>query len=387
MSRDARRLLGLTAAFVVALMGCGGESPGEGGSSGQPSTASAMEPMEAQTGTVVVDGLNGPMGVMVDGSGNVWVVDSGVGGDQTMVFPSIADGTPTDMSFGNTSRLIRVSPDGTESELAHFPSVAYPEGPEGANRVAMLNETVYVSSGGWSDGMQVDRVPFMASISRFEEGKMTEIANTWDLERTQNPAGALVETHAYGLAGGSDGMLWMADAAGNDLLKVDPATGDVELVAVFDAMPGPIPNPNRGGAKEIEPVPTSVAFDDDGNIYVSLLSGVPFLPEMSKVVQVTQDGVVSDYSTGLTMLTDLKTAPDGHLYAVSIGVFTEEGPQPNSGSVLRIGEGTAETVISGLSNPTALAFDSAGNAYVTTNGLGVPGSGEVLRFDGVGSPM
>jgi len=343
--------------------------------------------MDAAMGTVVVDGLNGPMGVMVDGSGNVWVVDSGVGGDETMVFPSIADGTPTEMSFGNTARLIRVSPDGTESDLAQFPSVAYPEGPEGANRVAMLNGTVYVSSGGWSDGMQVDRVPFMASISRFQDGKMTEIATTWDLERTQNPAGALVETHAYGLAAGPDGMLWLSDAAGNDLLRVDPATGHVDLVAVFDAMPGPIPNPNRGGAKEIEPVPTSVAFDGDGNIYVSLLSGVPFLPEMSKVVRVTRDGVVSDYSTGLTMLTDLKEAPDGHLYAVSIGVFTEEGPQPNSGSVLRIGEGTSETVISGLSNPTALAFDSAGNAYVTINGLGAPGSGEVLRFNDVASPM
>ena len=273
-----------------------------------------------------------------------------------------------------------MSPDGTSTDLAFFPSIAYPEGPEGAARVAMLNGNVYVTSGSWSDGMHMDRMPFMGTISRYEDGSTTEIATTWDLEEAQNPAGALVETHPYGLAAGPDGMLWVADAAGNDLLRVNPSTGAIELVAVFDVMPGPIPNANRGGANEIEPVPTSVTFDGAGEMFVSLLSGVPFLPGMSKVVHVSPDGAVTDYSTDLTMLTDLKTGPDGMLYAVSMGVFAEEGPEPNSGAVLRIGKGTSEIVISGLSLPTALSFDAAGNAYVTTNGLGAPGSGEVLRF-------
>jgi len=373
-------------AAPMVVLACGGEASESGTPESAPEMAAPV-PMEATSGTVVASGFNGPMGVMVDAAGNVWVVDSGTGGDETMVFPSLEDGTPTELAFGNTARLVRVSPDGTSTDLAYFPSVAYPEGAEGANRVAMLNGTVYVSSGAWSDGRDMDRIPLMGAVCRFEDGKITEVANTWDLEESQNPAGALVESHTFGLTAGPDGMLWVADAAGNDLLRVDPSSGAVELVAVFDAMPGPIPNPNRGGAHEIEPVPTSVAFDDAGNIFVSLLSGVPFIPGKSKVVQVSRDGTVTDYSTDLTMLTDLKEAPDGALYAVSMGIFAEEGPEPNSGAVLRIGPGTSETVISGLSLPTALAFDAAGNAYVTTNGLGAPGSGQVLKFQGVAAGM
>ena len=108
---------------------------------------------------------------------------------------------------------------------------------------------------------------------------------------------------------------------------------------------------------------------------------MPFLPGSAKVVRVTEDGAVSDYATDLTMLTDLQAGPDGNLYAVSMGVFTEQGPTPNSGSVIRIGEGTtSEPVLTGLSFPTGLAFAANGDAYVTINGLGPPESGEVVKY-------
>ena len=185
----------------------------------------------------------------------------------------------------------------------------------------------------------------------------------------------------------------MADAGANDLLKVDPTTGQVELVAVFDGVPAPMPNPNRGDAMEADPVPTGVTFDQDGNLYVSLLPGFPFLPGSAKVVQVTPDGKVSDYATGLTLLTDLRTGPDGHLYAVQIGTFTEEGPVPNSGALIRIQAGDgSEVIIGGLSFPTSVAFNAAGDAYVTINGgFSPPGTGAVMLYKGVthmaGSPV
>jgi sugar lactone lactonase YvrE len=137
---------------------------------------------------------------------------------------------------------------------------------------------------------------------------------------------------------------------------------------------------------EADPVPTAVAFDDAGNAYVSLLSGYPFIPGSAKIVRVTPEGEISDYATGLTMPTDLQRGPDGELYAVQFGMFTEQGPAPNAGSLVRVKEGTAsEVVVSGLSFPTSLAFDQDGNAYVTINGLGAPGSGAVMRFDGLTS--
>jgi sugar lactone lactonase YvrE len=356
-----------------------------------PAAEMSMEapggPMPASAGVAVATGLNAPMRVLAGEAGTLWVTEAGVGGDEMRTFPSLEDGSPTELPFGYTGRVLRVSPGGAVTEMATYPSIAYPEGAEGAAGLAMLNGTLYATTGLWEEHMGEERMEDMAVVVRFEDGEPVEVANTWDLEEERNPAGALVESHPYGITAGPDDMLWIADAAGNDLLRMDPETGDIELVAVFEAMEGPIPNAFRGGAYEIEPVPTAVAFDDAGNIFVSLLSGIPFLPEKAKVVRVTRDGQVSDYSTGLTMLTDLKTGPDGSLYAVSMGVFSEEGPSPNSGAVLRIGEGTYEVAVAGLSLPTSVAFDDAGNAYVTTNGLGAPGSGEVLRFDAVAPPM
>jgi hypothetical protein len=197
-----------------------------------------------------------------------------------------------------------------------------------------------------------------------------------------NPDPNLIQSHPYDLAAGPDGLLWVADAGGNDLIKVDPASGNIELVTVFEGVPSPLPNANRGGAQESDPVPTGVAFDSAGNTYVSLLPGFPFLPGASKVVKVGSNGAVSDYATGMTMLTDLVTGPDGMLYAVSIGQFTEQGPVPNNSAVLRIKEGDAsEVLVDGLSFPSSIDFNDAGDAFVTINGIGAPGSGEVVRFD------
>jgi hypothetical protein len=99
---------------------------------------------------------------------------------------------------------------------------------------------------------------------------------------------------------------------------------------------------------------------------------------------VADDGSVSDFATGLTMLTDLKLGPDGHLYAVSFGMFTEEGPVFNSGSVIRILEdGSSEIVIDGLPFATAIALDEAGNGYVAINGAAIPEAGTVVYYEGL----
>jgi hypothetical protein len=55
-------------------------------------------------------------------------------------------------------------------------------------------------------------------------------------------------------------------------------------------------------------------------------------------------------------------------------------------------EGDAsEVVVDGLSFPTAIDFNSNGDAYVTINGVGAPGSGEVVMYAGLinqaGSPL
>lgn len=293
---------------------------------------------------------------------------------------------------GDTAQVVRVAPDGTQTVAGKLPSVLTGEEASGGSRLALLNGTLYGTSGGWLESIGPEPMPNMAAVVKIDGGQVSEVANTWTLENSQNPDGYIKESHPYGMAAGPDGMLWVADAGANDLLKVDPATGNVTLVATFSGIPGPSPNPNRGNATESDPVPTAVAFDQGGNIYVSFLPGFPFLPGSAKVVKVTVGGQVSDYATGLTMVTDLRSGPDGNLYAVQLGQFTEQGPVPNSGAIVRVKEDDAsEVVASGLSFPTSIDFNAAGDAYVTINGVGAPGSGQVVMFAGLtsqaGSPM
>jgi len=84
------------------------------------------------------------------------------------------------------------------------------------------------------------------------------------------------------------------------------------------------------------------------------------------------------------MLTDLQLGPDNELYAVQFAEFGENGPTPNSGALVRIaqGEGSA-TILSALSFPTAVTFNTAGDAYLTINGVGAPGSGQVVMYSGI----
>lgn len=354
----------------------------------------SMQEAEAEAAggpRTVATGLNAPMDVVVAPDGRVFAIDSGTGGDTEIPFVNPDTGEATTATVGDTARVVQVSPDGTESVVVTLPSILVGEESVGGAGLALLDGNLYATNGAWIGGTG-DAIPNTGAVLEIEMGQATEVAQTWLVEQAQNPDGYVLEDHPYHLTAGPDGNLWVANAGANTLLKVDPASGDVEVVAVFEGLPSPLPNPNRGGAQESDPVPTGVAFGPDGSIYVSLLPGFPFLPGSAKVVQVTPDGEVTDYATGLTMLTDLAAGPDGNLYAVQIGVFSEQGPVLNSGQIIRVQAGGAsESVVDGLSFPTGIDFNADGDAYVTTNGVGAPGSGEVMVFPGLtameGTPL
>jgi len=91
-------------------------------------------------------------------------------------------------------------------------------------------------------------------------------------------------------------------------------------------------------------------------------------------------------------MTDLTQGPDGAMYGVQFAIFGEQGPQFGSGAIVHIQEGAAsEIVLGGLPFPTAIDFDMDGNAYITINGIGAPGSGQAIKVDGLidmsGQPM
>ncbi|MCC6170004.1 MAG: ScyD/ScyE family protein [Caldilineaceae bacterium] len=353
-------------------------------------SALVMQPSPVFTqegGTVIAEGFNGPQGVYVADDGAIYVADSGVGGEEEISSIDPASGQVITGTLGETAQVVKIDPDGTQTVLATLTSIFAGTEATGAARVAELDGELYVTHGFFlADPATGDAlVPTTADVLHIgEDGAVESVASLWRLEKRMNPDNTVIESHPYGLAAGPDGKLWVTDAGGNTLLRVDPNSQAVELVATFAAIPGVFPNPNRGGEMLADPVPTGIAFDDDGNALVAFLSGAPFVPGSAKVVKVTPRGQVSDYATNLTMLTDLRRGPDGNFYAVQFAEFTDQGPTPNSGAIVRIGEGEGSTpVLEGLSFPTSIDFNENGDAYVTINGVGAPGSGAVVMYEGV----
>ncbi len=335
-------------------------------------------------GEVVADGLNGPMGVLVDSAGDIWVVDSGTGGDETMEGIGFS-GEPVTATMGMTSRVVKISgADGTQTEITSLPSVVAGMEAEGGSRLAELRGITYVTAPGWHPGMLPstadEPLPLTGSLLRISpSGEAVVAVPMWQYEKNNDVDNEL-DNHPYGLTATEDGALLMTDAGGNTLYRINPASRRAKLLATFAPLPGVFPNPKYNNEMLTDPVPSGVAVRD-GVIYVDFVTGAPYLPGTSKVVTVAEDGTVSDFATGLTMLTDLRTGPDGELYAVQFSVADEQGLTPDSGAIIRVMEGDAsEVVVSGLSFPTSIGFSAGGDAYVTVNGVGAPGSGQVLRF-------
>lgn len=334
-------------------------------------------------GEVVAEGLNGPMGVLVEDDGTIWVVDSGTGGDEVREMFTPQTGEVGEVRFGETARVVRVTDDGQEV-VATLPSMQAGMETTGGARLAMVGDRVFVTSGVWVEFGGPEAMEGMGTVVELTGGEKREVADTWAFERENNPDGFILESHPYDIAEGPDGALLVADAGANTLLRVDPDSGEVTELTTFAGVESPLPNPARGDAMESDPVPTGIALGADGEMYVSLLPGFPFLPGSAKVVRVAGDGTVEDHATGLSMLTDLTAGPDGALYAIRLANWTEQGPTPASGALIRVNDdGSHEEVLSGLMFPSSVAFDADGNAYLTVNTLAPPGAGQVLRFAGI----
>lgn len=323
------------------------------------------------SGTVVVQGLNDPQDVLVAPDGTIYVAGSGKGG----------------ATNDTTASVEAVTPQGKTRVVAHLPSIADSFAYDGANGLAWADGSLYVTVGSWWNGADYARPPLADTVVRVRDGKVVKLADPWAFEASHNPDTFELDSHPYRVAVGPHGRLWVADSAANDLLSVDPATGTIQLVAVFPGVPGrTLGNPRRGMAKEDDPVPTGLVVRKDGTALVALLPGGAAPPGSSKIVEVARDGTLSDYATGLTTVTDLAVGPDGKLYAIEFGTFNGHNPVPSSGALVRVTPNGATTVLAGLDMPTAVAFTARGDALVTVDGAGLWGRGKLLRFAGIAAP-
>jgi plastocyanin/sugar lactone lactonase YvrE len=354
---------------------------------------------------VVADNLLNPRFVAVAEDGTLYVSEAGTGGDEPFFGEAAATpearaggATPEPQPLGTrglTGRVSAIAPDGTQSVLvdglASYGPAAEPVGPAG---IAVADGTIWLAIGGAEAARTpLEPLPHENHLVAIDprSGAVTPVADIAAYERANNPDPHLVDSNLYGLAVAPDGAIVVADAAGNAVYRVDPTSGAVAVAAVLPGLPLPegmaMPsggNPERGGANELDPVPTGVAIGPDGAVAVGLLSGGPFPPGAAKVVRLGADGTLADAATGLTMVVGVAVGPDGALYASQFSTNFLAGP-PDPGNVVRIGpDGSSEVVVDGLSFPNGIAFDAAGNLYVVADSVNLgPGGaepqGQVLR--------
>jgi len=334
--------------------------------------------MAAPPGTVVADGLANPRGIVLGDDGTIYVAEAGLGGTEAFTAPPYPPSTR-----GMTGRVTRIAPGGGKTTVAaNLPSLslggqgnAFVLGPGG---MILANGALWLVTGAMANGYPP--APNAASVLRVDpqSGAVRQVADLAAFERANNPDTFELTADPYGIAMGADGNLYVADAGANDLIRVNPQTGQATLVTVFAGIPAPAANAARGGRSETDPVPSNVVVGPDGNLYVGLLTGFPTVKGGAKVLRVTPGDAV----TGLTSVSWVTFGPDNLLYIVEFGVEA-----PDSGRILRVlADGTKQSVAEGLNALNGVAFDKAGNLYVAVNGSTAPKDGpqgQILRINGV----
>ena len=177
-----------------------------------PNLAVAQSPLqEMEGGTILAEGFNGPQGITVDADGNLWVIESGMGGDDEIQYLSLETGEPAPTTMGPTARIVMLSPDGTQSDTAALPSIKASDMEHvGGARLVWLDGVLYATSGAWLGGLG-DSPDLVASVVRVEGSEVTQVADLWAFEEANNPDGFKLESHPYGIAVGPDGWLWVAE--------------------------------------------------------------------------------------------------------------------------------------------------------------------------------
>jgi len=308
------------------------------------------------TVTVVADNLNNPRQVTVH-DGAVYVAEAGTGGDTCF-------GSGQEQAcVGFTGSVTRVGWGAPERVQTGMLSVASPEGDVvGLDSVAFKGHRMYGVVTGTCDvppGAPSAITDQLGKVLKLEGGtNFDTIADPGAFECTNDPDGQGPDTDPYGIAI-THHTIWVADAAGNDIVKVDKHSGAVSLAAVI--------------SKNSQPVPTSLAVGPDGNLYIGTLN-FEAGPGGATVYKLdVHTGELSAYATGLTFITGLNFGCNGDLYVSEFSTgFGAQGPLPD-GNVVKIpwggGVNGRETIGTGsLHFPTGVAFKD-GALYVSNWGI------------------
>ncbi len=407
-SKGTKSLVGAAGAVVclgMAVAPAGAMTPAP--STHGHSTASTSSPPGSGY-RVVASGLDNPRQLSFARNGDLYVAESGHGGNGPCIPDPDTQGV--DSCFGLTGAITRIHHGRKHQVVSGLPSLApqvptsngqLPPGAEaaGPSDVIVTHHNDIAFTVGFGSN-PVNRFKFSAVsdvghlLGTVDTAHVSPSWWPWRhrsalpqlagdiaaFEYVNNPVppGDVPDSNANAVVR-DGGDYIVADAGGNDLLRVD-RTGTVSLITTFPSAegcvaPGPPPQPVVSG----QAVPTSVVRGPHGAYYVSELTGFPFC-EGSAVIWKVKNGHASVYASGLTNVTDLAFDRHGTLYAVEIAQHgLTQGP---IGAVVRIPRGGGdhfEVIAGGLMAPYGIAL-RRGHAYVTVGSIlpSSAGGGKVI---------
>jgi hypothetical protein len=367
-----KRTLPLPLLAIVALGACADAPTANPTALSLTALAKKDGPSLASGVTVVMSQLDNPRGLTWGPEGALYVAEAGNG---TITGPCAP--VPRGQNcYSGTGAITRLWKGEQERVASGLPSIilmtaAGPGDVAGPHDVSFQGKGNGYVTIGWG-GPPAARAALGALggtvgalIRVTPNGGWKVVADIAGFENANNPAGGPLDSNPYGVLA-EGGQTFVTDAGGNSILAVS-ANGDVSLVGV-------LPPTAASGA---DAVPTEVVRGPDGALYVSQLTGVPFLAGAASIWRIAQGSAPQIYKTGFKTITDTDWGPDGSLYVLqyATGAFFA-GP----GLVIRIApDGTQTTIATGLTNPTSVLAGDDGVVYVSNRG-NVAGTGEVLRI-------
>jgi plastocyanin len=346
---------------------------------GASAASATTPPAEPSQPTPVASSLTNPRGFTWNEDGQLVVAMAGSGGES----PPTED-TPTNaiigpFAGGTTGAVVSIDASGCPAALVTGLASSLTATGEvlGAEDVAYLDGDLYIGVDGGGAGHGNADVP--SGVYRMADDGSAELVADLSAWTRDNPVAAIPgdfdpDAGGYSLVVEPEsGTLWVDDPNSGQILSV--AT-DGTISRVVD-----LSDPHK--------VPTRLALDPAGGVYVGTLTPVPFADGTAEVIHVATDGTAETVWTGLTTVADIAVGDDGTLYALELSTGNTAEPPfltPGSGRIVRqTGPDTAEPVAEGLMLPIAMELGPDGAFYVSTPAIGAnDGTGAIVRIDPAG---